>query len=77
MVWWILSAIAIVALAVHWRGQNAVWGTATLGALVGVVIAIFQPGFAWSTVGKAVVVATLIGLAFEWLPRLIGNRPSV
>jgi hypothetical protein len=69
MIWWILTAGAVVALLLYRGSRNAVWGTATLGALVGVVVAVIS-GFEWSIVGKAVVVGTFAGLAFEWLPRL-------
>lgn len=75
MIWWILSAAAAVALLAHWNSRNAVWGTATFGALVGAVIAAIKPGFDWGTVGKAFVIGTFIGLAFEWLPRIV-PRPS-
>ena len=77
MIWWILTAAAVVILLVYRGSKNAVWGTATIGAVVGIVIAIIRPGFSWSTVGKAFVIATFIGFAFEWLPRLVskgGNR---
>lgn len=74
MVWWLLSAVAILALLVHSRGPNAVWGTATFGILVGVAVAVYRPGFDWSIVGKAAVIAALIGLAFERLPQIIGKR---
>lgn len=73
MIWWILLVAAAVVLLVHWRGPNAVWGTATLGILIGVVVAVFRPGFDWWTVGKAAVVGTFIGLAFEWMPRIAGR----
>lgn len=56
------------------KGANAVWGTATLGLLVGIGIAIFQSGFDWTTIAKAVTAAATIGLAFELLPRLAGRQ---
>jgi hypothetical protein len=76
MVWWVAAVGAAVVLLAHLKRRNAVWGTATFGALVGVVIAIFQPGFDWSTVGKAVVIGTFVGLAFEWLPRIAGHKSA-
>lgn len=76
MIWWIASAVAAVVLLAHWRGPNAVWGTATLGALIGVVIAIFQPGFDWSIVGKALVTGTFVGLSFEWLTGVVTRQHS-
>lgn len=74
MIWWILTAAAAVVLLAYWGSRNAVWGTATFAALVGVVIAVIRPGFDWGTVGKAFVIGTFIGLAFEWLPRIV-RRP--
>ena len=71
MLWWILSIGAVGVLLTYARkGQNAVWGTATVGALIGVGIAVYQPGFDWQTVGKAAVIGTFVGLAFEWLPQI-------
>lgn len=70
MIWWVLTAAAVVVLLAHSGSRNAVWGTTTLGALVGVAIAIIRPGFDWSIVGKAFVIGAFIGLVFEWLPRL-------
>lgn len=75
MVWWIVIAAGAIALLASWnRGPNAVWGTATIGVLVGVGLAIFQPGFDWWVIVKSVAVASLIGVAFEALPRLAGRR---
>ena len=77
MIWWILSGSAAVALLTHFGGKNAVWGTATFGVLIGIVIAVFQPGFEWRTVGKAFVIGALVGLALEWLPRIGRRGPAV
>jgi hypothetical protein len=74
MIWWILLAVAVLILLVHCGSRNAVWGAATLGVLIGMVIAIFRPGFDWWIVGKSLVISTLIGLAIEWLPRLMGKQ---
>lgn len=73
VIWWILSGAAGVALVAYWGSRNAVWGTATFGALVGVLFAVFRPGFDWEIVGKAFVVGALIGLIFELLGR-IGSK---
>ena len=76
MVWWVLTIAAAFALLLHRKGRNAVWGTATFGGLVGIVIAALQPGFDWLTVGKAIVIGALVGLAIEWLPRMRGADPA-
>lgn len=69
MIWGLLSVAAVASLLIYGRkGPNAVWGTATLGALIGIGLAVYQPGFDWRTIGKAAVIGTFIGLAFEWLP---------
>ncbi|MFT6473805.1 hypothetical protein [Qipengyuania profunda] len=74
-VWWFVIAGGVIALGIYARrGQNAVWGTATLALLIGVGIAIFQPEFAWFTVTKSVAIGALVGLAFELLPMLKKNN---
>lgn len=70
MIWSIFGVLAGVALLAHRSGPNAVWGTATFGGLIGVAVAVFRPGFDWSIIGKAIVIGALVGLVFEWLPRL-------
>jgi hypothetical protein len=71
IIWWAAMAAAAVALAVFARrGQNAVWGTATLGVVVGVGLAIYEPGFDWWIIAKSIAVAALLGLAFELIPLL-------
>jgi hypothetical protein len=51
-------------------------GAATFGAIVGAAIAIFSDGFDWWIVGRAFIIGTLIGVALEWLPRLIGKKAA-
>lgn len=71
MIWW---GILAVGAAILWKyrkeGPNAVWGTATLALFIGLAVAIYQPGFDWWTIGKAVSIGALVGLVFEMLPRL-------
>jgi hypothetical protein len=76
MLWWILTGVSGLILLTHFRGPNAVWGTATLGVPVGIAVAFFQPEFEWATVGKSVVVAILIGFVFEWLPKIAARGKS-
>ena len=68
--WWTVYALGVATLLWHFKGRNAVWGTASLGLIVGVVLALFQSGFNFSTIGKAVCIGAIIGTVFEWLPRL-------
>ncbi|MEM7690342.1 MAG: hypothetical protein AAF291_15095 [Pseudomonadota bacterium] len=70
MLWTILTIVAVIGLVTHLRGPNAVWGTATLGIPIGLVIAFFQTEWDWWIVGKAVVVAAIIGLALELMGKL-------
>ena len=70
MIWWIFGVLAGVALLAHRSGPNAVWGTATFGALIGVAVAVFRPGFDWSIIGKFVVIGAFVGLILDWLPRI-------
>lgn len=73
--WWIVVAGGVIALGIYARkGQNAVWGTATVALFIGVGIAIFQPGFDWFTIAKSVGSGALLGLAFELLPMLARGK---
>lgn len=75
MMWWVVMAAgAFAMIAFASRGPNAVWGTATVGVLIGVGLALYQPGFNWWTIAKSVAVAALIGAIFEALPLLAGKR---
>ena len=52
---WILArAVAAIFLIIFWRGKNAVWGGATLGVGLGIIIAmVFKlkgNGFQWSLI---------------------------
>lgn len=76
MTWWILLGVATLILLLHWSSKNAVWGTATLGVIVGISIALFNEGFDWWIVGKSLIIATFIGAAIEWLPRILEKRSS-
>jgi hypothetical protein len=76
MIWWGLSIAAALALLAYRKPRNAVWGTASFGALVGLVVAVIRPGFGWGTIGRMFVIGTFIGLAFEWLPRIAPRRRS-
>lgn len=76
MVWWLIVAGGAAALfAYARRGQNAVWGAATVALPIGVAFAIFSAGVDWFDVVKFIAVGALIGLVFELLP-LLQNRVS-
>ncbi len=74
MVWWVLYAVAVLLLLLHWGSRNAVWGTATLGFLTGAVVAFFRDGFDWWTVAKITTIVTLVGVVIEWVPRIANRR---
>lgn len=74
MIWQVLLGIAVVILLLHWGSRNAVWGTATFGFIVGLVVAFFGDGFEWWTVGKVFTIATFIGAALEWIPRFFQRK---
>ena len=68
MSWWLITAVGTAALRqFFFRGKNAVWGGATGGAFVGVIIAAVHPGFNWETVWHSIVIGAVIGLAAEFL----------
>ncbi len=72
--WWIVSAVGIAALRRYFpRGKNAVWGGATLGLFIGIVVAIIRPGFEWSVIGHAIVIGAAIGLLFDGLGEISGR----
>lgn len=74
MIWQILLGVAIVILLLHSGSKNAVWGTATLGVIVGLIVAFFGDGFEWWTVGKSFVIATFIGATLEWIPKIFQRK---
>lgn len=66
--WIILSIIAFIALIVFlMRGPNAVWGGATIGLIIGIIMAIFGKGFSWPIIFKPIVVGIIVGLVSELL----------
>jgi len=71
MIWWVVLTAGAIALVISGgKGPNAVWGTATVGVLVGIVLHFIYPGHFWWTMGRSVAVAALIGFVFELLPLL-------
>ena len=63
-----LAIIASVLLILHWRGPNAVWGGAGLGAIAGLIIALIKGD--WGLFTLSLAVGTFAGTIFEWLGRL-------
>ena len=74
MFWYIVYVCALLALLMHLRGPNAVWGTATLGIFIGFVVAALSARFEWWSVVQAGAIGALLGALFEYMPRLIRNR---
>ena len=72
--WTILSILALGSLILFWRGRNAVWGGLAFGVVGGVVAATVYflrgMGFLWPTIGKWIVISTLVGLMTELLGKL-------
>ena len=65
--WKILTIIAAISIiASFFRKQNAIWGGATIGLVLGIIIAIFNK-FNWSITYKAIVIGILIGLIADLL----------
>lgn len=66
--WIISSIIASIALIIFlMRGPNAVWGGATIGLIIGIIMAISGKGFSWPIIYKPIVVGIIIGLVAELL----------
>jgi hypothetical protein len=68
----ILAIVAAVILVLHWKGPNAVWGGATLGAVVGIIIAIATGD--WSHLALAFAIGTFAGTVLEWIGRLAKKK---
>lgn len=75
MLWWVLLIVAVLVFLSCGNPDRptAIGGGATLGVVIGLGLAIYQPGFEWWTIGKGFIIGTLAGLAAEGLallPRL-------
>jgi len=60
--------IALILLALHWKGPNAVWGGATLGLIAGVIFALITGD--WGTLALILSIGVFAGTIFEWVGRL-------
>ena len=67
----IMAIVAGVLLIIFWRGRNAVWGGATMGAVVGLILALVRHN--WSLLALCFAIGTFIGLGAEGLG-LLGDR---
>lgn len=66
-----ITVIAVILLVLHWKGPNAVWGGATLGTVVGVVLGFINGD--WSLLAVSFAYGTFAGTVFEWIGRLTGR----
>lgn len=64
----IYSLIAVALLIIHWGDRNAVWGGATLGIIVGLILALVQGN--WAVLALSFSIGTFVGTIFEWIGRL-------
>jgi hypothetical protein len=64
----VMTVIAVILLVLHWKGPNAVWGGATLGVIVGLIVALVTGNWGW--LARIFAVSTYAGTLFEWLGRL-------
>jgi uncharacterized protein YacL len=69
-VWNILGLLAILTLALSFfKGKNAVWGTATLGLVIALIVGVIgwfkKTGFNWSAFKQVMIIAVLLGAVFE------------
>jgi len=70
----ILAIIAGVLLILHWKGPNGVWGGATLGAIVGLVVALVKGD--WGLLALSFAAGTFAGTVFEWIGRAVKRLRS-
>ena len=68
MFWWVTLIIAGIILLLHGGTRNAVWGTATIGLLVGIIITVVHSDFDWWIIGKAASIGTFVGAILQWVP---------
>lgn len=64
----IATTLAIILLALHWKGPNAVWGGATLGIIIGFIVALTTKD--WGRLTLIFTIGIFIGTFFEWIGRL-------
>lgn len=64
----VMVVIAGIFLVFHWKGPNAVWGGATLGLIVGLIVALVTGD--WGLLALVFAVGTFAGTLFEWVGRL-------
>jgi hypothetical protein len=76
----ILAIIAGVLLILHWKGPNAVWAGAALGAIVGLVLGFIRGDWVlvigyteahWGLLALSFAVGTFAGTIVEWIGRIV------
>lgn len=60
--------VAVILLGLHFWGRNAVWGGATIGVVIGLVVALVTKDWGWLATFFAL--GTFVGTFAEWLGRL-------
>lgn len=74
MIWMIFTIGVAVSLLLFWRGSNSVWGGFTLGAVIGLAVAIIftiqGKGFGWTIVFKSTAVGVFLGVFAELLGKV-------
>jgi general stress protein CsbA len=69
--WKILAILAFISLIIFWRERNSVWGSLTLGVIIGLLIALFKKGdFDWYIVLKVGVISVLVGVFSELMSKI-------
>lgn len=72
MIWNVLTVFSLILLAIYWRSKNAVWGSFTVGLIIGVLWK-FLGSTDWYFVIKVGVIAIFLGFGAELLG-MISNR---
>jgi hypothetical protein len=71
--WNILGIIAIICLLASFSiGKNAIWGTLTVGAILGLIVCLII-GFKWELYKKILIVSVFVGVVFEVVGRLANH----
>lgn len=66
--WIIMAIVAGILLIIFWRGRNPVWGGATVGVIVGLILALVKHD--WSLLALGFAIGAFAGLGVEGLGQL-------
>jgi len=73
-IWTIFGIITITLLMLFWNKKSAVWGGLTIGAIIGLIIAIVylfkDNSFDWAFIKKGAILGTIAGFFAKLLGKI-------